>query len=96
MIIHKEIKLNAAIAITITLVTGCTSVTNEDWQSDQDRRCAQRITKFNYEGHSYLLYQAGGNSHMAVAGITHDANCQCRKQTQHRNSLLPEEKCDSI
>lgn len=64
--------------VVLLLAAGCTPASHEEWQVEQDRRCAQRITKFNYEGHSYLLYRDGGNGNCAIAGITHDANCPCR------------------
>lgn len=67
-------KLVLVLAVCVAL-TSCTQrkVTHDDWQSEHDKRCGSRITKFNYEGHSYLLFE---NGHQA--GITHDANCECR------------------
>lgn len=50
-------KILVAIAVSLAL-TSCKEqpYTHEDWQREQDKRCASCITKFNYEGHSYLLY----------------------------------------
>lgn len=73
-------KIITIVAIVLAL-SSCTykKVTHDEWQSQHDRECASRITKFNYEGHSYLLYERNlGNA--STAGITHDANCQCRDE----------------
>lgn len=56
-----------------------TPTTHEQWQDQQDREAASRITKFNYEGHSYLLYQYHIGAQWGVAGICHDENCDCKK-----------------
>lgn len=57
-------------------LTSCHKANNEEWQEHHDKECAAHITKFNYEGHSYLLYENNfGNA--STAGITHDANCHC-------------------
>lgn len=37
------------------------------------------IRKFKYEGHTYLYFKEEGYS-IAYAGLTHDENCECRKQ----------------
>lgn len=61
-------------AILMFILASCTSsATQEDLQKIQDEKHASRITKFNYEGHSYLLYRYGKKS----AGIAHDMNCHC-------------------
>lgn len=61
-------------AILMLIFASCASTaTHEDWQKMQDKECASRITKFSYEGHSYLLYRYGKEG----VGIAHDANCQC-------------------
>lgn len=69
-------KILAVIAVCLAL-TSCKEqpYSHEDWQREQDKYCASRITKFNYEGHSYLLYQDGPHGR----GICHDENCVCRK-----------------
>lgn len=61
------------VAVIVGMAMSCTSATHEDWQKYQDRECASHITKFNYEGHSYLLYRDGDRG----TGIAHDANCEC-------------------
>lgn len=50
-------KLFMAAILTLILESCTSSATHEDWQKMQDKECASRITKFNYEGHSYLLYR---------------------------------------
>ena len=70
-------KLVSILAVCLAL-TSCDPVqTHEEWQREQDYKCATRITKFNYEGHSYLLYQYGHG-----IGICHDENCECKKGGQ--------------
>lgn len=71
-------KILAVIAVCLAL-TSCNeqTYTHEYWQREQDKICAPRITKFNYEGHSYLLYQYGYGR-----GICHDENCDCKKGGQ--------------
>ena len=71
-------KILAVIAVCLAL-TSCKEqpYTHEDWQKEKDREAASRITKFNYEGHSYLLYQYGYGR-----GICHDENCECKKGGQ--------------
>lgn len=59
-------------------ITSCAEPNHEQWQERQDKECASKIIKFNYEGHSYLLYRDGGGKYK-TAGITHDANCPCYK-----------------
>lgn len=67
------------IAMAAACAISHTSCSNDDshqqWQDRQDRYCAERITKFNYEGHSYLKFTSGKYNSV---GITHDENCQCR------------------
>ena len=70
-------RLTIAILTLLTLtLTGC-----EDNKPQQqiDAEIAGHITKFNYEGHKYLLYKRyygkGG-----IAGITHDPDCLCREK----------------
>lgn len=65
-------KLTLMAALMIMCLASCQPVTHDDWQKHQDKECATRITKFNYEGHSYLLYR-----HNEVESITHDPNCHC-------------------
>lgn len=61
------------------LLTSCVdSPTHEDWQKHHDRECASHITKFNYEGHQYLLYEYGTHTAVSVS-ICHDENCHCKK-----------------
>lgn len=44
-------KLVSILAVCLAL-TSCDPVqTHEEWQREQDYKCATRITKFNYEGH---------------------------------------------
>ena len=71
-------KILVALDVSLAL-TSCKEqpYTHEDWQREQDKRCASCITKFNYEGHSYLLYQYGHG-----IGICHDENCECKKGGQ--------------
>lgn len=78
-------KLLVAILVCLALAScsGSATKTHEDWQREHDKRCASRITKFNYEGHSYLLYQYGVGNKEGVAGICHDANCECQKGGQY-------------
>lgn len=72
-------KLVSILAVCLAL-TSCDPVqTHEEWQREQDYKYDTRITKFNYEGHSYLLYQYQANTRNAVAGICHDENCPCKK-----------------
>lgn len=71
-------KTVAIIAVCLALTSCGPTPTHEQWQERQDREAASRITKFNYEGHSYLLYQAVGSTHTA-AGICHDENCSCKR-----------------
>lgn len=65
--------LLALLALTLT---GCE---NNKTQQQIDAEISSRITKFNYEGHKYLLYKRpyakGG-----VGGITHDPDCSCHKK----------------
>ena len=61
-------------AVLASCLASCEPATHEDWQKYHDKECATRITKFNYEGHSYLLYR-----HNESESITHDANCDCYK-----------------
>lgn len=70
----KKIITIAAVVLALTSCSG-KEYTHDEWQSQHDRECATRITKFNYEGHSYLLYSDGHGR-----GITHDANCECREE----------------
>lgn len=72
-------KILAVISVCLAL-TSCKEqpYTHEDWQREQDRDCASHITKFNYEGHSYLLYRYGYHG----GGICHDENCECKKGGQ--------------
>lgn len=72
-------KLASILAICLALTSCGPAPTHEQWQREQDHKCATRITKFNYEGHSYLLYQYQANTSNAVAGICHDENCPCKK-----------------
>lgn len=76
-------KILAVIAMCLAL-TSCKEqpYTHEDWQNEKDREAASRITKFNYEGHSYLLYQYHIGAQWGVAGICHDENCECKKGGQ--------------
>lgn len=62
--------------LVMVSMTSCTQVSHEDWQKQYDRECAGKIHKFNYEGHSYLLYRSGTYG----TGITHDENCSCRNK----------------
>lgn len=62
------------IAILMTILASCTSATCEKWDDEHDEGCIAVITKFKYEGHSYLLFRT---YHGEVAGIAHDANCPC-------------------
>lgn len=65
--------------LTLVGVISCAEPpSHEQWQKHQDKECASKITKFNYEGHSYLLYRDGIGD-CRTAGITHDANCPCYK-----------------
>ena len=59
---------------------------HQQWQERQDRYCAERITKFNYEGHSYLKFTGGKYDSV---GITHDENCRCRSQTSTDRNQSP-------
>lgn len=68
-------KISLIIAMVCRL-TSCHETTHKEWQEQHDEECAARITKFNYEGHSYLLYEYNCG-HASTAGITHDANCHC-------------------
>ena len=65
-------KLSFITAVLALCLASCEPATHEDWQKYHDKECATRITKFNYEGHSYLLYR-----HNKSESIAHDANCQC-------------------
>lgn len=47
-------------------------------QEELDLSMNIHITKFNYEGHKFLLFKEGITS-SAVAGICHDPNCPCHK-----------------
>lgn len=60
----------------LVIATSCAEPNHEQWQKHQDKECVSKITKFNYEGHSYLLYRDGAGRY-ETAGITHDANCPC-------------------
>lgn len=71
----KKIIAIVALAVALTSCTG-REYTHDEWQENHDRDCASHITKFNYEGHSYLLYSNGPHG----VGITHDANCECREE----------------
>lgn len=75
----KKILVILAVAVAVASCSDSATKAHEDWQSEQDKRCASRITKFNYEGHSYLLYQYGVGHQEGVAGICHDENCDCKK-----------------
>lgn len=72
----KKIIAIVSIMVALTSCSDTTNKTHEDWQREHDKQCATHITKFSYEGHSYLLYTNGAHGR----GITHDANCQCRKE----------------
>ena len=72
-------KIVAIIAACLSLTSCGPASTHEQWQERQDREAASRITKFNYEGHSYLLYKYHIGSQSDVAGICHDENCPCKK-----------------
>lgn len=78
----KKILVILAVAVAVSSCSDSAPKTHEDWQRNQDKRCASRITKFNYEGHSYLLYQDGVGYREGVAGICHDENCECKKGGQ--------------
>lgn len=73
-------KILAMIAVCVGLAS-CNEkpYTHEEWQREHDREAASHITKFNYEGHSYLLYQDGPHGR----GICHDENCECKKGGQY-------------
>ena len=64
---------SAFIAALILLAISCKPATHEEWQETYDKECASHITKFNYEGHTYLLYRDGDRG----IGFVHDANCDC-------------------
>lgn len=72
--IAKAIFLVALLFIVamIGLAISCKPATHAEWQEVHNKECASHITKFNYEGHSCLLYP-----HNESESITHDANCQC-------------------
>lgn len=73
----------AYISVCLALASCATPApTQEQWQAEQDHEAASRITKFNYEGHSYLLYQYHIGAQWGVAGICHDENCECKKGVQ--------------
>lgn len=62
--------------LTLFIFGSCVSKDGEDYLSD-----VGRITKFEYEGHTYLIrgsYQKGG--------ICHDENCKCKK-TENKENL---------
>lgn len=65
-----------ATLLLLVLITSCAEPNHEQWQKRHDKECATKITKFNYEGHSYLLYRDGAGNYKTT-GLTHDANCQC-------------------
>ncbi|TGY80911.1 hypothetical protein [Lepagella muris] len=73
--IAKAIFLVALLFIVamIGLAISCKPATHAEWQELHDKECASHITKFNYEGHTYLLYNDGDIG----VGIAHDANCDC-------------------
>ncbi len=70
-------KIISTVILALAL-TSCSEhkATHDEWQERHDREWSSRITKFNYEGHSYLLYQDGAHGR----GICHDANCECREE----------------
>lgn len=61
--------------MAVSFLVSCDKPSHEDWQTQHDKYCAQRITKFRYEGHVYLLFRS--ESRNSTAGMTHDANCPC-------------------
>ena len=63
--------------------------THTEWQRQQNRHFAERVTKVVYEGHSYLLYKDKDGNNYGFAGITHDENCLCRKVSTSRDSIPP-------
>lgn len=64
----------AAAAVMLLCLPSCTKTTHKEWAERQDKYAAQHITKFRYEGHTYLLFQKGKDG----VAITHDANCPCQ------------------
>lgn len=69
-------KLVTILALCLAL-SSCDSkpITHDELQRRRDREIAARISKFNYEGHSYLLYRYGAHG----CGVCHDENCPCKK-----------------
>lgn len=66
--------------LMLTTLSGCgEKPTHEEWQQEYDKYCSQRISKFNYEGHRYIIFSSGKDGNRSLGGITHDENCECRR-----------------
>lgn len=68
-------KLVTILAVSLALTSCGPAPTHDELQRRRDREIAARISKFNYEGHSYLLYRYGTYS----CGVCHDENCKCKQ-----------------
>ena len=61
--------------LALFALTGCEDNNNKT-QQQINAEIAERITKFDYEGHKYLLYKRYYNKG-GIGGIAHDPDCPC-------------------
>lgn len=90
--VFSSLLIITLLTATAGMVTSCEKAEHEDYQQYFNQECASRIAKFDYEGHTYLLYRSGSGCN-ALAGICHDENCQCNHRFDQVGSLAEGTEC---
>lgn len=76
----KKVFLTLSVMLAFVM-TACNSMTptdktQEKIRQETNKRIGSHITKFDFEGHTYLLYEYCSQQN-SRAGLVHDPNCQC-------------------